>query len=263
MDIWEDLDTLRFLQHGEYFPQVTSSHRDRIQQWSKCYSWKDNHLIRCLPQGNRMVPPPHEWPGLIQKLHSELGHFGVQRTYSLLAPHYHWRGIYAQIRDIIVKCEQCDRVRTFFSSRQTTLSPLPIQGMFYRWSCDLAGVLPQSFRGNVYVMIMIEHFSKWVKLVALLDKSSHNTNQTFLQQVLSRFGASAKCLTDQGLEFRGEFQDLFDHGLIDHRRTSKDHPQVDGLVERMVQICKKGLRKICLTRNKEDWDLDLPYITMG
>jgi hypothetical protein len=25
LDIWEDLDTLRFLQHGEYPPQVTSS----------------------------------------------------------------------------------------------------------------------------------------------------------------------------------------------------------------------------------------------
>jgi hypothetical protein len=31
----------------------------------------------------------------------------------------------------------------------------------------------------------------------------------------------------------------------------------------MVQTCKKGLRKICLTWNKEDWDLALPYIAMG
>jgi len=31
MDIWEDLDTLRFLQHGEYLPQVTSSLQDRVQ----------------------------------------------------------------------------------------------------------------------------------------------------------------------------------------------------------------------------------------
>jgi hypothetical protein len=31
----------------------------------------------------------------------------------------------------------------------------------------------------------------------------------------------------------------------------------------MVQTCKKGLRKICLTKNKEDWDLALLYITMG
>jgi len=112
-------------------------------------------------------------------------------------------------------------------------------------------------------MIMIEHFSKWVELVALPDKSSHNTSHAFLQQVLSRFGACAECFTDQGSEFRGEFQDKLDHALIDHRRTSRDHPQADGLAERMVQTCKKGLRKICFTKNKEDWDVALPYIAMG
>ncbi len=69
VDIWENLDTLKFLQHGEYLPQVTSSHRDRIQQWSKRYSWKDNHFVQCLPQGDRVVPPPHEQPGFIQKVH--------------------------------------------------------------------------------------------------------------------------------------------------------------------------------------------------
>jgi hypothetical protein len=31
----------------------------------------------------------------------------------------------------------------------------------------------------------------------------------------------------------------------------------------MAQTCKKGLWKICLTKNKEDWDLALPYIAMG
>jgi hypothetical protein len=66
-------------------------------------------------------------------------------------------------------------------------------------------------------MIMIEHFSKWVELVTLSDKSSHNTSQVFLQQVLSRFGAYVERLTDQGSEFKGEFQNLFDHVIIDHR----------------------------------------------
>ena len=263
VDIWEDLETLRFLQHGEYPPQVTSGQRDRIQQRSKRYSWKGDHLVRCMPQGDRLVPPPHERVGLIQKVHSELGHFGIKRTYSLLTPHYHWRGIYAQVREVLARCEQCDRVRTSFSSRQATLHPLPIQGMFYCWSCDLAGELPQTSRGNVYIMIIIEHFSKWIELVALPDKSSHSTSQAFLLLVLSRFGACAECLTDQGSEFRGEFQDLMDQALIDHRRTSRDHPQADGLAERMVQTIKNALRKLCFTINKEDWDLALPYIAMG
>jgi hypothetical protein len=90
-------------------------------------------------------------------------------------------------------------------------------------------------------MIMIEHFSKWVKFVALPNKSSHNTSHAFLQQVLNRFGACAECLTDQGSKFKREFQDLLDHVLIDHCWTSRDHPQADGLAKRMVQTCKKGL----------------------
>ncbi len=57
----------------------------------------------------------HERLSFIYKVHSELGYFGVKRIYSLLAPHYHWRGMYAQVRDVIARCEQCDRVRTSFS----------------------------------------------------------------------------------------------------------------------------------------------------
>jgi hypothetical protein len=83
-------------------------------------------------------------------------------------------------------------------------------------------------------MIMIDDFSKWVELVALPNKSSHNTNHAFLEQVLSRFGACVECLTDQGLKFRREFQNLLDHAFIDHCQTSRDHPRISGLVERMV-----------------------------
>jgi hypothetical protein len=114
VDIWEDLDILRFLQHGEYPPQVTLSQHDLIQQQSKRYSWRDNHFVRCLPQGNIMVPPPHERPNLIQKVHSEFRHFGIKSTYKLLAPHYHWRGMYAQVRNVIARCEQCDRMKISF-----------------------------------------------------------------------------------------------------------------------------------------------------
>jgi len=128
-----------------------------------------------------VVLPPHEWHGFIQKVHSELGHFGIKHTYSLLGLHYHWRGMYVQVRDAIARCEQCDRMRFSFSFRQFTLFPLLIQGMFYCKSCDLVRELPQTSRGNVYIMIMIEKNSKWVELVALPDKSSHNTSQIFLQ----------------------------------------------------------------------------------
>lgn len=48
------------------------------------------------------------------------------------------------------------------------------------------------------------------------------------------FGASAEVLTDQGEEFKGEFAELLESLVIDHQITSRNHPQSDGLAERMV-----------------------------
>ena len=95
-------------------------------------------------------------------------------------------------------------------------------------------------------MVMIEHFSKWVEVVAILSKETCETAKVFRQYVLCKYGAPAKVLTDQGTEFRGEFQEMLDEALIDDRRTSRDHPQADGLAERMVQTLKVALRKACL-----------------
>ena len=88
---------------------------------------------------------------------------------------------------------------------------------------------------------MVEHFSKWIELVALLQNSSELAATAFLDRVLARFGALAEVLTDQGREFLGAFEELYMHALIDHRTTSRDHPEADGLsreggLDRQVRV---------------------------
>ena len=70
-------------------------------------------------------------------------------------------------------------------------------------------------------------------------------------------------LTDQGTKFRGEFQEMLDEALIDHRRTSRDHPQADGLTKRLVQTLKVALRKACLTGKVSRWEDKQTTITLG
>jgi hypothetical protein len=71
-------------------------------------------------------------------------------------------------------------------------------------------------------------------------------------------------LTDQGTEFKGEFDKLLDQALIDHRVASADHPQTDGLAERAVRTIKKALAKYCEdTETSDEWDKYLPYIGLG
>lgn len=66
-----------------------------------------------------------------------------------------------------------------------------------------------------------------------VKKSSHSTSQfSFLQQVLSCFGACVECL---------------DQAIGDHCRTSGEHPQVDDLLSGWCKLTKRDC-KIWLTR---------------
>jgi hypothetical protein len=137
-------------------------------------------------------------------------------------------------------------------------------GLGYRWSLDFVGPLPLIVRHNKYVLVMVEHFSKWIELVPSPDKSSEGVAYAFLDRVLSHFGAPAEVLTDQGTEFQGEFQVLCDKALIDHRTTSRNHPEADGLTERVVQTVKRALRKYGLQKGHlGDWDIQSPWLAMG
>jgi hypothetical protein len=107
-----------------------------------------------------------------------------------------------------------DRVKASFNAPTPQLRPLPIMGMGYHWSLDFAGPLPLTVWHNRYVLVMVEHFSKWIELVPFPDKSSKEVAYAILDRMFSHFGAPAKVLTDQSMEFQGEFQVLCDKALI-------------------------------------------------
>jgi hypothetical protein len=114
----------------------------------------------------------------------------------------------------------CDRVRASFNALTPQLHPLPIMGLGYHWNLDFAGPLPLTVQHNKYVLMMVEHFSKWIELVPSPDKSIKGVAYAFLDRVFNHFGAPAKVLIVQGMEFQGEFQVLCDKALIHHRTTS-------------------------------------------
>jgi hypothetical protein len=99
---------------------------------------------------------------------------------------------------------------------------------------DFASPLNLTPQHNQYGLVMIEHFSKWLELVSLPNCSSEGASYAFLDKVLNRFGALTKVLIYQVTKFHEEFQKLCEKTLIDHCTTSRNHVEVDRLVEHMV-----------------------------
>jgi hypothetical protein len=59
---------------------------------------------------------------------------------------------------------------------------------------------------------MIEHFSKWLELVPMLDHNNERVAYAFLDRVFWRFGAPIEVFTNQGMKF----QKLCEKTFISH-----------------------------------------------
>lgn len=74
------------------------------------------------------------------------------------------------------------------------LRPLPIQRLLCCWSAIwLKNELPITSNGNVYETIMVDHFSKWIKISVkcMTSNPTTPTKHFDLVWVLSQFGACA------------------------------------------------------------------------
>jgi hypothetical protein len=263
-DVWGDKATMAYLTDGT-LPTSDPVKRDRVLRRSRSYQYTAGVLNRHMPNGTtRIVPPPPDRAAIVERHHVSCGHFGMRRTTHLLSRAYWWIGMNTDTREVVRRCLVCDQVRATFRASSEQLHCLPIMGMMYRWGVDLAGPFPVTNRGHLYVMICIEHFSKWIEAIPLRSKTAAATSYAFRQHVPSRYGAPAEVLTDGGSEFKGEFEQLLVESLIDHRVTSPNHPQADGLAERAVQTIKRALRKVCTAAGGvEDWDVATAWVVLG
>ncbi|CAI5468770.1 unnamed protein product [Closterium sp. Yama58-4] len=227
-DIWHDQEALRWVK-GE--TEVEEEVSERARSRGQHYRWYQQQLQVQSKEGWKMVPAPSERKELIEKVHNQLGTTIIRNKAQL-------------------------------EHEQQELQSLPIMNLGYRWSLDLAGEMPLSRRNKRYVLVMIEHVSKWVEVRAQSSKNAELIAEAFTDQVLTRFGACGEVLTDQGTEFKGAFDKLLAEVGIKHRRTSRYHPQWDGLTERMVQTIKKGLRAYG-EGHKRDWDQELHWVVAG
>jgi transposase InsO family protein len=216
--------------------------KDRIWHRAQGYRYDRGGLRKITAKGEKLVPKPEQRANLIRRVHQDVGHYGVKKTYSLLEPTYWWVGMHGQVHQEVAACVLCDRIKATFEVKDTALKPLPIMGMFYRWGVDMCKIPTISKNGSKYIVVMVEHFTKWVELRAIPEKTSEYTAAA-LRDVLCRFGAPAEVLTDQGEEFQGAFAEYLTAILVDHRETSRNHPQSNGLAERMVQMVKRALWK--------------------
>ena len=266
-DIWDSPLAVSFVK-GELQPgEVTPQQLALLTKKCKRYSFSNGKLWRGMNTKmgyvQREVPPTAARPQIIQQLHESIGHLGRDRTFQVVARHYVWPGMHKDVSIAVKQCRACDRVKASFNMKHDRLKPLPLFGLFYRFSIDSAGPLPVSNNGYQYVIVIVEHFSKWIELVPVKQLDSKTTAQAFNDRVLARYGAPVEVVSDNGQEYQGAFRALLQQHGIDQVDIPPGHPQANGMAERIVNVMKTALRKVVPTLGVASWELHMPVIEFG
>nr|GEW90092.1 reverse transcriptase domain-containing protein [Tanacetum cinerariifolium] len=111
--------------------------------------------------------------------------------------------------------------------------------IFDIWGIDFMGPFPSS-RGNTYILVAIDYFSKWVEAKALPTNDARVVCK-FLKSLFARFGAPRAIISDRGTHF---CNDLFSKVMlkygVTHRLSTAYHPQISG----QVKVSNRGLKRI-------------------
>lgn len=205
----------------------------------------------------------HSKEDLISRVHGQFsGHHGVSRTIKFLRLAGHsWSGLDHDVRDFVEKCAICAKMKNkshpFSVSFGTTMASRPFEMM----SLDLVGPMMEDALHNTYILVAIDHFSRFVFLKAIPNKTAAVVSQGILD-VIGLFGIVPKTIrTDHGPEFvAGVTQSLL-QALGKTETTVTDHPESNGMVERVNQEVLKHLRCLTAEHNQQSsWSAALPLV---
>ena len=94
--------------------------------------------------------------------------------------------------------------------------------------------VPMSNRGNQYLLVIQDYFSKWPFAIPLPDQKAERIVRVLKDQVFTLVGPPQKLHSDQGRNFESrimsELCKVFD---VTKSHTTPYHPMGDGLVERL------------------------------
>ena len=95
-----------------------------------------------------------------------------------------------------------------------------------RVALDIVGPLPETERGNKYLLVVGDYFSKWVEVHPIPDQTAKTVAEKFVQEFVCRFGVPQVLHSDQGRNFEAQvFAEMCSILGIDKTRTTP-YPQI-------------------------------------
>lgn len=236
--------------------QFPDKYRDFNIQDGKIYKFVTNTSVA---EDNsfrwKYVVPFNERPDIMRKIHEE-AHLGPVKTLAKIRERFYWPRMATEVKRFCFRCEVCRE------SKVPNLNVTPRCGKpklcSRPWeliSLDFLGPYPRSRKGNVWILVVSDFFSKFVLVQCMRTATAQSVCAFVENMVFNLFGAPAVCITDNAQVFKGElFTKLLQKYAVTHWNLSVYHPAPNP-TERVNRVIVTAIR--CSLNHKKDhrdWD---------
>ncbi|GMF41719.1 unnamed protein product [Phytophthora fragariaefolia] len=183
------------------------------------------------------------------------GHQGITRTYEKLCSEFDWPGMYADVEHYVKECGDC----TSGKGRPPNEGPSPgniePRRPFEVVSMDFVTHMPESERGNTFLLLFQDAFSGFVMCKPMRSTTAQDVAEAYEECVFRRFGASPMVRHDQDPRFMSEVFTRFRERLGSKQRATLAYgPQANGQQDRSVQTVVRSIRAYIGEVDQSDWD---------
>ncbi len=152
----------------------------------------------------------------------------------------------------------------FVRSKPEKLKNIPIWDQFYRVALDTVEPLPETYNGNKYILMAIDHYLKWCEVKVVINHDAKIDARFLEDEIICRFGVPKYIFIDNGSKWVAEFDQLCKNYRIVHQQTTPQWPKCNGMVKRINKTLKHWLLVLFATsEHTKDWDKHLPRILFG
>ena len=203
-----------------------------------------------------LVVPSIMRKDLIKECHDTplSGHHGRQKTLARLMSRFYWKNMHKSVNAYVASCPFCQLYKSRGGPPEGKLCPIPPpKRVFQIWGLDHLGPFKETQNGKVHMIVAIDYLSKWVEAEAVPSTAAGPVIK-FLEKVFLRHGFPQRLISDRGPAFGSqEFAEFVQKWNIKHTIASAEHPQTNGLVEKINRALAETLAAFVNTAHT-DWD---------
>ena len=196
---------------------------------------------------------------IIDRMHNSVlgGHLGTKKTTAKIQQKYYRFNMRDDIKIWVQKCDTCAANRTPQKKPHGEMGDMRTGAPMDRLGIDILGPLPRSNKGNKYIQVITDAFSKWVEILPIPQQTAETCAAHLIDEVISRFGCPLDLHSDQGRNYESNLiKELCRLLEIRKTRTTVRNPKCNGQTERFNRTIVKMI-KAYIKEDQRDWDLHL------